>query len=185
MQRPGPPELTLSEWVVLCLICEKPTYGQSMVDLLSQGGELGRVWRVHKAQVYRTVERLESLRLIQTAGREPSHHGPIRSLLEATAAGQAAARSWLNQPVAHVRDIRSELLVKLALLDRAGADPRELLVAQHAQLVPIAAAFDDHLRSVRGFDRTLAQWRCETISAAIRFLETLLPPDTPTASPPA
>jgi hypothetical protein len=33
----------------------------------------------------------------------------------------------LRTPVRHGRDVRSELLIKLALLERAGADPRDLL----------------------------------------------------------
>jgi hypothetical protein len=65
---------------------------------------------------------------------------------------------------------RSELLVKLALLDRAEADPHELLRAQQIQLAPIATALDDRLRSAEGFERTLALWRHEAMSATIRFL---------------
>ena len=38
----------------------------------------------------------------------------------------AAVLSWLATPAAHPRDVRSELLVKLALLDRAAAAPRTL-----------------------------------------------------------
>jgi PadR family transcriptional regulator AphA len=170
------PVLSLSEWLVLCLICEKPTHGQAMASLLGQGGALGRVWRVHKAGVYRAIERLELLSLIQTVGQEPSHQGPIRSLLEATAAGRTAATGWLSRPVEHVRDIRSELLAKLALLDRAGGDPRDLLAAQQAQLVPVAAALDDQLHGATGFDRTLILWRVETVSTAIRFLDALPSP---------
>jgi hypothetical protein len=45
---------------------------------------------------------------------------------------------WLTRPVEHTRDVRSELLVKLALLDRAGKDPQPLLAAQREQLVPVA-----------------------------------------------
>jgi DNA-binding PadR family transcriptional regulator len=183
MQPPDQPALSLSEWLVLCLICEKPTHGQAMVSLLAQGGALGRIWRVNKPGIYRAIERLELLGLIQTARREPSKQGPIRSLLEPTAAGQATAGAWLSRPALHVRDIRSELLVKLALLDRAGADPQELLVAQHAQLVPLAATFDDQLHSVTGFDRTLTLWRYETITSALRFLEGLPLPGPPAARP--
>lgn len=170
---------------MLCLICEKPTHGQAMAGLLEQGGALGRVWRVHKAGVYRAVEKLESLSLIQTAGQEASNQGPIRSLLEATAAGRTAARAWLSRPAEHVRDIRSELLLKLALLDRAGEDPRELLAAQRARLVPVAAVLNDHLRGAKGFDQTLILWRYETISTAIRFLDALPLPGPALARPPA
>ena len=176
MKHPDKLTLSLSEWLVLCVVCERPTHGQAMVTLLSPGGALGQIWRVHKAGVYRAIERLESLGLIQMMGPEPSRQGPIRFPLEATSTGRAAAKAWLSRPVEHVRDIRSELLVKLALLDRAGDDPGELLTAQHAQLVPVAAALDDHLRDATGFDRTLILWRYETISTAIRFLEALPDP---------
>ena len=57
------------------------------------------------------------------------------------------------------------------MLDRADQDPRPLLAAQHTQLTPIAAALQDKLTSATGFDRTLALWRYETVSAALRFLD--------------
>jgi PadR family transcriptional regulator AphA len=43
--------------------------------------------------------------------------GPARAQLQATPQGREAAERWLRQPAAHARDIRSELLVKVALLD--------------------------------------------------------------------
>jgi DNA-binding PadR family transcriptional regulator len=73
--------------------------------------------------VYRARPRLELLGLATTSGEQRSSHGPARSLVEATGAGRDAARAWLGRPVAHARDLRSELLLKLALLDRAGGDP--------------------------------------------------------------
>ena len=75
-------------------------------------------------------------------------------------------------PVGHIRDVRSELMVKLALLDRAGADPRSLLAAQREQLVPDRErAAGASSPAATGFDRTLALWRYETVSAALRFLD--------------
>jgi DNA-binding PadR family transcriptional regulator len=167
------PALSLSEWLVLCLICENPTHGHAITGLFGPSGGLGQVWRVHKAVVYRSMERLESAGLVRALGDQPSSKGPVRSLVEATGAGQAAARAWLSKPVTHARDIRSELLVKLALLDRAGTDSRELLLAQHEQLVPIAEALAERLGTATGFDRTVALWRHETITATLRFLDAL------------
>jgi hypothetical protein len=43
-------------------------------------------------------------------------------------------------PVLHVRDVRSQLLMKLAVLDRRGADPSALLTRQRDLLEPIVAA---------------------------------------------
>jgi DNA-binding PadR family transcriptional regulator len=170
MPDPQAPRLSLSEWLVLSLICEKPTHGFAIARMLGPVGSLGQVWRVPKPVIYRAMQRLELLGLVRTAGEQDSSRGPVRSLSKATPAGRRAAEAWLSTPVAHARDVRSEFLVKLALLDRAEADPRELLRAQQTQLVPIATALDDRLRSAEGFEHTLALWRHEAMSATIRFL---------------
>jgi DNA-binding PadR family transcriptional regulator len=168
----GEPRLSLPEWLVLCLISEKPSHGFALSAVLAREGSLGRIWQVYKPVVYRSLPRLEDAGLIQAAGPERSSlGGPSRTPYSATPAGRRAARAWLSQPVAHARDIRSELLLKLALLDRAGIDPQELLRAQRAQLEPIAAALDDRLRTSEGFDRTVILWRHEAMSATIRFLD--------------
>jgi DNA-binding PadR family transcriptional regulator len=168
------PALSRSEWIVLSLVCEGPTHGNAVSRLVGLDGDLGRIWRVQKGEVYRCLDRLSDLGLIRSAGQEPSPHGPVRLLFEATEAGQAAARSWQHRPVQHTRDIRSELLVKLALLDRSAADPQDLLVAQHALLVPIASALRDRMATATGFDRTLLLWRYQTASATVRFLDALV-----------
>ena len=89
--------------------------------------------------MYLALQRLELLGLIRTTGEQRTSQGPARSLLEATPAGRAAAQAWLNTPVEHARDVRSELMVKLALLDRTGSDSQVLVQAQLARLLPVAA----------------------------------------------
>jgi DNA-binding PadR family transcriptional regulator len=169
------PALSRSEWIVLSLVCEGPTHGSAVSRLVGPEGDLGQIWRVPKGVVYRSLDRLSDLGLIRSVGQEPSTQGPVRLLVEATDAGQAAAVSWQHRPVQHTRDIRSELLVKLALLDRSGADPQDMLVAQQALLVPIAKALRDRMATATGFDRTLLLWRYETTSATVRFLDALVP----------
>jgi hypothetical protein len=41
------------------------------------------------------------------------------------------------------------------------------------QLIPVADALQERLAAATGFDRTLALWRCETVSATLRFLDAL------------
>jgi len=168
-----PERLSLAEWLVLCLVREEPTYGLVLVGLLARHGRLGQVWSVPKAVVYRALQRLETLGLIQTIGEQRTSQGPVRSLYQATPAGEAAVRGWLSTPVEHPRDVRSELMVKLALLDRSGTDSRDLLRAQLAALLPVAAALDDRLRATTGFEHTLVLWRHEAMTATVRFLEAL------------
>lgn len=171
-----PERLSLAEWLVLCLVREEPTYGLVLVGLLARDGRLGQVWSVPKAVVYRAMQRLETLGLIRTVGEQRTSQGPVRSLYQATPAGEAAALAWLSTPVEHPREVRSELMVKLALLDRSRIDSRDLLQAQLARLLPVAAALDERLRATTGFEHTLVLWRHEAMTATVRFLETLTVP---------
>ena len=63
--------------------------------------------------------------------------------------------------------------MKLALLDRAGADASDLVRAQRDQLAPIAGGLEERLRSAEGPERTVMLWRRESISATLRFLDAL------------
>jgi DNA-binding PadR family transcriptional regulator len=170
----GERRLSLAEWLVLCLVREQPTYGLVIAQLLDRDGSLGQIWSVPKASVYRALQRLELLGLIRMAGRQRAPQGgPTRSLMKATPAGRSAAQAWLSTPVEHARDVRCELMVKLALLDRTGSDARVLIRAQIIWLLPVAAALDDRLRAATGFERTLVLWRREAMMATMRFLEAL------------
>ena len=78
---------------------------------------------------------------------------------------------WLRTPVAHGREVRSELLIKLALLDRAGDDPQSLLRRQLAAFGPLAAALADRAQHTTGMEHTLALWRHEMMSGTLEFLD--------------
>jgi DNA-binding PadR family transcriptional regulator len=171
MPDPGEQQLLLSDWLVLCVVCEKPTHGFAVAGLFSHDGSLGRVWQSSKPAVYAAMQRLERLDLVQMAGEEHTSQGPARSLVKATAAGQTAARGWLRTPVMHGRDVRSKLMMKLALLDRAGDDPRELLSEQRAEFGPLAAALADRVHATVRTEYTLALWRHRAMSAAMQFLD--------------
>jgi DNA-binding PadR family transcriptional regulator len=173
MLDPAEPRLSLTEWVVLCVAAEKPTHGFAIAVQLGRGSALGAVWYVARPQVYRSLERLAGLRLIRDVGRERSSTGPVRQLCDVTPAGRELAAAWLRRPARHGRDVRSELLVKLALLDRAGVNANDLVRAQRDQLAQIAGGLEERLRSAEGPERTVMLWRREAISATLRFLDAL------------
>ena len=174
MPRRQGPGLSLAEWLVLCLVSEEPVHGFALAALLAPDGSVGMVWHVQKAVVYRAAERLEHLGLITAEGKQTTSQGPPRAPLSATPEGHRATQGWLRQPVAHHRDVRSELLLKLALLSRLGGDSGELLQAQRCELIPVAEGLTRQLRTAAGFDRVLTRWRYESVGATLRFLETLL-----------
>jgi PadR family transcriptional regulator AphA len=169
----GERRLSLAEGLVLCLVSEGPTYGLILAGLLAPDGSLGQIWSVPKAMVYYTLQQLELLGLIRMTGEQQASRGRARSVCEITPAGRAAAETWLSLPVDHIRDVRSELMVKLALHDRTGADSGPLVRAQLARLGPAADALDDRLRTATGFEHTLVLWRHEAMTATVQFLTAL------------
>ena len=79
---------------------------------------------------------------------------------------------WLDEPVEHLRDVRTELLVKLFLRDRAGLDNEQLL-ARQAELFEPAI---DALTSTHRDDDLVDLWRRESARAVRRFLDQALHP---------
>lgn len=163
------PSLSVPEWLVLAILSQQPMHGFAVAQLTAPDGELGRVWHIPKAVIYRAISRLAEPGLIAPEGTEPGL-GPQRTVYAATPAGAAAAQRWLQTPVEHVRDIRSQLLLKLGLLDRVGGDPTALLRRQRAVLEPIVRAMEAS-SAHGGFDATLLAWRKANALAALDFLD--------------
>jgi DNA-binding PadR family transcriptional regulator len=166
------PEMSLPEWLVLTILSQQSAHGFAVAQLTAADGDLGRVWQIPKAVVYRAIGRLLEAGLITPEGTEPGL-GPQRTVYTVTAEGRAVAGRWLFAPVEHVREIRSELLLKLALLDRAGENPAPLLQAQRAVLEPLVEAIESRRAHSDGFDATLLAWRRATAVAALAFLDTI------------
>lgn len=169
--------LSLPEWLVLTVLSQRPAHGFALAQMTASDGELGRIWQIPKAVVYRAIGRLLEAGLITAEGVEPGQ-GPRRTVYAASPEGREQSREWLRAPVEHVREIRSALLLKLALLDRAGEDPSELLRRQRAALEPIAEALAERQAECEGFDAILLAWRQSTVQAALSFIDAVTPPES-------
>ena len=163
------PTLSLAEWTVLTVVSERPTHGFAIARLTTPHGELGRIWHIPRPVIYRSIGRLLDLGLL-TPGAVESGRGPQRTLYSVTPRGAAAVAHWLDTPVQHIREVRSHLLLKLALLDRTVGDPTGLLERQKAILEPIADAINAESPGSAGFDVTLLAWRRATTAATMNFL---------------
>src|SRR5690242_15806315 len=171
----GEPTLSLAERTVLAVLSERPAHGFAVARLTAPGGELGQIWHVPRPVVYRSLGRLLEAGLITPAAVE-SGRGPQRTVYTVTAPGRQAAARWLDTPVEHVRDVRTQLLLKLALLDRAGRDPTNLIRRQRAVLEPIAAAIKAERPPGKGLDATLLAWRRANAAATLDFLDDITQP---------
>ena len=166
-------QLTTGEWAVLGLVEEGPTHGFAVARALAPDGEVGRVWSMRRPLVYRTLDVLSDRELIRTAGTEASTAGPQRTVVEVTPGGGRRVAEWLVEPVEHVRDARSELLLKLLFLDRRELAPDALLDAQRDRFREQERELRSRLDEAEGFTRTLALWRLENTAAAVRFVDAL------------
>ena len=166
-----PGELLLAEYLILGLTAEAPTHGFALARLVAPDGPVGRVFQVSRPIVYRSIDRLVAAELVEPEGVERSQQGPRRTVIRINATGRRELRAWFKRPVGHVRDLRTELLAKLTLLARSGGDPRPLLAAQRRALLPIVEGLAEERKQARGLDRTILDWRYQSVKAAMRFLD--------------
>ena len=169
-----PPGRTLADWAILCMVAEGPTHGWAVARVLAADGPLGSVWTVPRAVVYRSLATLAASGTVEPTGEERGSRGPNRTIVRVTARGRAAARRWLDAPVVHVRDVRSEFLLKLALLERSGRSREALVARQLAAFAPLFASVRSAEPS-EGFDAVHERWRREQVAAVERFLRSLSP----------
>lgn len=166
--------LSLNDWAVLGLVSAGETHGFAVSREFGPAGSLGKIWTIPRPQVYRAITVLVARGLVVETGTAPGAAAPTKRLVRVTDAGETALREWLVTPVAHVRDARSELLVKLWLLDRAGIEFSALLRAQAARVGPMLESLRRQLDRSEGFDSTIIRWRIYSTGALAQFLDDLL-----------
>jgi DNA-binding PadR family transcriptional regulator len=158
-------EPSFAEHVCLALVANGSSHGWAVGTELAPAGSLGRIWTLSRPLTYRAIDGLVDKGLVRRA-RSAEGRGSARRALAVTTAGRRALRRWLDHPVQHVRDVRTELLVKLVLREWAGLDNEALLAAQQAVFAPL---IDGLLSSPEG--DLVDLWRRESARAVERFLD--------------
>lgn len=165
--------LLVGEWACLGLTAGSPTHGFAVAARLEPAGDFGRVWSMSRALTYRSLEQLRERSLIEALGEEPGTAGGQRTILAITADGIRALDEWLATPVRHLRDYRSELLLKLLVSAELGSDPTGLLVAQKTRTEELldALGVPSAPSSPGSAHDFVTAWRRESAVAALRFVE--------------
>ena len=166
------PSLLLGEWACLGMLAVEPQHGFALAARCGPSGDIGRVWSMSRPLTYRALDKLVQREFVEQVAVEPGRAGGPRSVMAPTAAGRRALDRWLASPVAHLRDLRSELLVKLLLLEALGLPTMGLLSAQR-QLVADAASALERSAGADGAD-AVAIWRAESAAGALRVIDRLL-----------
>lgn len=174
MSRAERTEPSLSEWAALGVLCESRAHGWAVARALAPDGTIGRVFSCGRPLVYKALARLRETGLIEPYGTFSSDVGPDRTTLRPTRRGRAAFVRWRDLPAEHLRDLRSELMLKLLFHDRVGTDPLQLLRRQASTLARAERALEAQLAAAERFDRTLLLWRLSVARASLTFVESLL-----------
>lgn len=167
MTRTRSEALLLGEWACLGLLYRTPHHGFAVAARLKPDADIGRVWSLSRPLTYRALDQLQVRGLVHAVGEEPGVAGGLRTLLAATRTGRAALRQWTRTPVEHLRDLRSELLLKLVLAAECHLDASDLLVAQRERVAHLVEA----LTVPADCGDPVALWRYEAATAAARFLD--------------
>src|SRR4051794_24488634 len=169
-----PLTLTLTDWVVVALVAEAPCHGFAVAKELVPGAPLGEAWTVRRPLVYRALDHLRDGGLVEPVRREAGAQGPDRTVYRATRSGKARLRRWLDDPVEHPREVRTELLVKLMLRSRLDLPLAPVAQRQLDQFAVITDGLEHRARAAHGADRVVARWRVESIGAIRRTLEAIV-----------
>ena len=164
---PPAPDPLLGEWACLGILYSRSAHGWAVAKRLRPDGDVGRVWTLSRPLTYRSLDQLGRRNWIDEVGREPGDAGPNRTILAATRAGRARFRTWTNAPVGHLRDLRSELLLKLVLAGINRIDTSAVLDRQRSIIDQQAAS----LESDHDPHDIVDLWRIESTAAAKRFVD--------------
>lgn len=158
---------TLAREVVLALVVVEPRHGWALQRELSPEGRIGRAWSLSRQLTYRAIDAIvEEGHARRGSPRDGG--GADRVTVSATASGRRHSHRWLGTPVAHLRDVRTELLVKLMLREQLGMDTAGFLATQRDVFDPLITRL---LSSTDG--GVVAAWRRENADAVRRFLDSV------------
>jgi PadR family transcriptional regulator AphA len=162
--------LSLADNVCLVLIVLGAEHGWAVVQQLKPLTPLGRIWSLSRALTYRSIERLIELKYVRRRGVIAGKGGD-RRLVRATSLGRRIAHKWLEIPVEHLRDVRTEFLLKLELRTQAKKSNIGFIRRQQRAFAPVITTLGVTAHSSRV---PVDLWRSESAKSVDTFLRKLL-----------
>ncbi len=155
---------------VLAVIAKGPVHGYDVSRILQK--DIGPLWRLGKSHVYSLLSKLEKAGFIKRE-RITKESYPDRNVFSITEQGADALRTWITQPVYHIRDMRLEFPTKLWFAKNIGwHDEKKLIESQ----LSICIKKIQHLEALKDSAQTWAveqalELRLAILRGIISFLE--------------
>jgi molybdopterin-binding protein len=169
-------QLSLIEATCLALIDQGATHGYDIAKRFHLEGDIGEVFTQTNPVVYRALKSLEAAQLVKSTDALGVRK-QLKFALTVTAEGERVLRSWLNAPAIHIRDLRTEFLVKLHLRELSGLKQRKFITLQRGALENVLS----HLLA-NSSRSAVAIWRREQARAVARFLDELAGEEVPSTN---
>ncbi len=166
-------QLSLIEATCLALIGQGSTHGYDIAKRFHPEGDIGEVFTQTNPVVYRALKSLEAAQLVKSTDALGVRK-QLKFALSVTEEGERIFGNWLNAPAIHIRDLRTEFLVKLHLRELAGLKQRKFIALQRDALENVLS----HLLA-NPSRSAVAIWRREQARAVARFLDELAGEETP------
>jgi len=157
----------LARNVVLALVVHTPRHGWAIHEQLSPTGDIGHAWTLSRQLVYRAIDTLVEDGLVKRATPKDGGGGD-KVIISPTAAGKRMALQWLDSPVTHLRDVRTELVLKVMLREKMKMPLDSFLESQHAIFDPLITSINKDAS-----DSPVNVWRRESANAVKRYLTRL------------
>jgi PadR family transcriptional regulator AphA len=167
------PGLSLGEYAILGILRERPMHGYEIARRFANDLDLGLVLPLDMSNVYAMLKDLHEQGLID-GQRETVGLRPPRTVFHLTPEADVQFLHWIEEPVGRLREVRSDLLVKLyfcrAIGDRCTA---RLLDAQ----IAASRAYLDRLRRLAAeaapdsFERLVRDSKIGAARATVAWLE--------------
>ena len=170
--------LSPAEYGILGLLREKAAYGYELQRHLSGNRGLGRVCPVESGMVYASLKSLSGLDLIDGTWDNSTY--PPKAIYRATDAGEATFQRWLMAPVARMREVRLDFLMKLYFAMREDRElARRLIEGQIAATREYANEIADEKRELdaddaSGFDAIVLDSKSSAARITLDWLERAL-----------
>lgn len=163
-----------AEHALLGLLALEPNHAAHGYDLarhFADGQPLGEVFRLEPGMLYHHLKKLAAAGWVESS-TETQASRPARRTFRLSSAGRAELDRWLQEPVAHTREIRLEFLVKLYFAQRlAPGRVADLVEEQREVLRRLAANLESQLTSAtEPFHQQVLQLRLAQTDAALRWL---------------
>jgi len=169
-------ELTAPEYAALGLLAAEPQHGYELARRW-QAGPLAEVAPTEQSVLYGYLRTLEGRGLLDWEEIRVGNRPP-RRIFSASELGWEVLRPWLRSPVARMREVRSDLLLKIYVLQLIDPDGEPRLLARQVAVCELYLQdAQARLGEAEGFARLVWESKETAARATLTWLRSRLPDD--------